>query len=300
MKKALVSFLFTWCCAFFSIAQPNGGFEDWISGFNTESPVSWQTLNFLQFTMPPNPVSAFKAGGIDKHSGNYALKLKSIYLNNNPAPNILDDTMGLTFTGYVNIAPTYYRYGFPYTGRPQHLDFWYKYLPVGADEGGVRVVLTKWTGTKQDTVGFAETELFTNSFYSLYQLPITYFKDELPDTAAIFFASSRHRDVARNGTVLYLDDVVFTGWVGMDEKDAVSVNVYPNPAKEHITLSGLDKRVKEIQITDIAGKLIGTYPVSTHSAIEVNTSSFAEGTYLYTILAEPGKVLSKGKFSVVR
>lgn len=287
------------CRAFYSNAQPNGGFEDWISAFNSESPIGWQTLNFLQFTMPPNPVSVFKASGIDKHSGSHALKLKTIYLNTNPAPDLLDDTMGLTFTGFVNIAPTYYRYGFPYTGRPEKLTFWYKYLPVGADEGGVRAVLTKWNGVKQDTIAFGESELYNNPSYSLYELPLTYFSDELPDTAAIFIGSSRHKSVARNGSVIYLDDVVFTGWVGVDENTMLPVKTYPNPAKENITFSGLDKNAKEIQITDISGKLLSTYNVNKVSVIDINTTGLADGVYLYTVLDAAGKTLSKGKFNIL-
>lgn len=280
-------------------AQPNGGFENWMPGFNSESPVGWQTLNFLQFTMPPNPVSVFKASGIDKHSGSYALKLKTIYLSTNPAPDVLDDTIGITFTGYVNISPTYYKYGYPYTGRPEKLDFWYKYLPVGADQSGVRVVLTKWNGLKQDTVAFGESELYSNPSYSLYELPLTYFSDELPDTAAIFFASSRHQSLARNGSVIYLDDVVFTGWVGIDENTMPAVKVFPNPAKENITFSGLNKNAKEIQVTDVSGRLLSTYNVNKISEIDINTNVFADGVYLYKVLDASGKTLSKGKFNII-
>ncbi len=112
-------------------------------------------MNFLSaFT---NPVSAFKATGVDKHSGNYALKLKTVYLNNNPAPNALHDSIGYVFTGKVVISPPSLKLGVPYTGRPEKLEFWAKYLPTDTnDMGGVSTTLLKWNGTSSDTIAFGD------------------------------------------------------------------------------------------------------------------------------------------------
>lgn len=299
MKKIITIFALFLAGIGTGVSQPNGGFEDWVNEFTYETPVGWQTLNFLQFTLPPNPISAFKATGIDRHSGNYALKLKSIHLNNNPAPELLDDTMGACFTGKVNISPTYYKYGFPHTSRSEKLTFWYKYFPVGADEGGVRVILTRWNGVKRDTLAFNESHLYQNTSYSQFELNIDYLSNEQPDTAVIFIGSSRHHSVARVGSTLYVDDVAFTGWVGVEENALLKPKVFPNPAKEYITFSDITKEADAIEITDIMGKALARYPLK-GSVMEVNTSSLTDGTYIYLVRDKSNKLLSKGKFSVVR
>ncbi len=280
-------------------SQPNGGFENWYTVFSSESPVGWQTLNFLQFTLPPNPISAFKVSGLDKHSGNYALKIKTVHLNNNPLPNVLDDTMGLSFTGVINISPSSYRYGFPYAGRPEKLEFWYKYLPVGADQGGVRVTLTRWNGVKTDTLAFAEDTISYNPNYGIFELPLTYFSNEIPDSATIFLASSRHRDVARVGTTLYLDDMAFTGWVGIDEKNSHPPKIYPNPASDNITFSNLPVNADVIEVADVTGKKIESYKLK-DTNLNISTVRFNAGTYLYTVIDTDKKTIFQGKFSIVK
>lgn len=299
MKKAAIILVIIVFATRVIFSQPNGGFENWTSSFSSESPVGWQTLNFMQFTIPPNPVSVFKVSGLDKHSGNYALKLKSVYLHNNPIPDILDDTMGVIFTGAINISPSSYRYGFAYGGRPEKLGLWYKYLPVGADEGGVRVMLTRWNGVKQDTVAFGEATFNYNPSYSLFDLTLDYYSSELPDSATIFVASSRHRNVAREGSVLYLDDVEFSGWVGINEAEVYAAKAYPNPAKDNITFSDISSEADVLEITDITSKTVASYKLK-NSTQEVNTVFFAEGTYLYTIRNRENKLLYKGKFNVIK
>ena len=121
--------LFTLNC----YAQQNGGFENWTTVVNYERPNNWENLNMLSLFSPPNPLSAFKATGVDKHSGNYALKIKSVYLNNNPSPNAIPDTIGFVFTGKVILSPPSLKLGVPYTGRPEKLEFGSKYVPVGGD-----------------------------------------------------------------------------------------------------------------------------------------------------------------------
>lgn len=301
MKKLILLIVLIVFNSIYCLAQPNGGFEYWEPDFNSESPVDWQTLNLLGFTWPPNPTSAFKASGLDKHSGNYALKLKTIYVNNNPSPDIIDDTVGIVFTGIINVSPVYYKYGFPYFSRPEKLTFWYKYLPVGDDVAGARAILKKWNGTKTDTIAFAEMDFSENSFYTLFEMNLTYYSNEIPDSAAIFLASSRHNDAARVGSTLYVDDVAFTGWVGIEEnaKTTSNVSVYPNPAKENIIFSIQDKEACSIEITDVLGKHLGQYKLKDNIA-NIDTGVWVNGVYFYSVLDKENKAINKGKFSIVK
>ena len=103
-KPAVLVFFFAifWVFAMYNAkAQPNGGFEAWHTEYSFQNPDEWATLNFLTLTSPPNPLSAFKVTGIDTHSGNFALKLKTIAVTTNPAPAMLSDSAGVVFTGNV-------------------------------------------------------------------------------------------------------------------------------------------------------------------------------------------------------
>ncbi len=301
MKKIIVICAFLFCVILSNNAQPNPSFENWVTAFNYEVPESWQTLNFLQFTLPPNPLSVTKAVGIDVHSGNYALKLKTIQITTNPAPQVLDDTMGLIFTGLINISPVYYKQGFPYTSRPEKLTFWFKYLPVGADTGGVRIQLKKYYDSATHIVGQGEVAFNQTLAYTQMTLDITYNSNDIPDSCTIFFASSKDKDDARVGSVLYIDDVEFSGWVGIDEnqKSAEKVTVFPNPAKDNITFELKIEGAKNIRINDITGKNIAIFPIN-NSSVNINTTAYQQGVYLYEITDRNNGLLTKGKFNVVK
>ncbi|MES2591566.1 MAG: T9SS type A sorting domain-containing protein [Bacteroidota bacterium] len=285
------------CCK----AQPNGGFENWTTVFNSPTPDGWQTLNFLTITTPPNPVSAFKATGVDVHSGNYALKLKTIHVSTNPVPQLIDDTMGVIFTGKINISAGTYKYGFPLSSRPKYLEFWAKYLPVGGDSAGVRVVLRKWNGIKTDTVAEGTLSFGETVSYTLFKAELNYYSNVVPDSALIIYGSSRHRLFARINSTLFLDDVLFTGSVGIDDHKAISdrVKVFPNPAKDNVTIQVEIKEADNIEITDISGKAIGIYKIE-NPKVNVTTALYLQGTYFYTVRDKQNKVLTTGKFNVIK
>ena len=283
-------------------AQPNGGFENWTTTFSYEDPDGWQTLNFLSLNSPPNPLSAFKATGIDVHSGNYALKLTTIFINNNPASTIFHhDTACFCFTGKINISPFSYQYGFPYTGRPEKLEFWSKYTPIGTDIAGAFVSLLKWNGVSHDTIADGGITILATSTYNLFQLNLNYRSTALPDSATIAFTPSQDSAAARVGSTLFVDDVSLIGWVGIDQYDinSTKVKVFPNPAKDNITIHAQIDDADNVQLIDASGKLQGIYKIQNYTS-DINTSAFAEGIYFYEIRDKKDCGLTKGKFNVVR
>ena len=284
-----------------SYAQANGGFEDWSTQVNFERPDNWQTFNVLSLFSPPNPISAFKATGVDKHSGNYALKLKSVYINNNPAPNLLQDTIGGVFTGRIILSPPSVKPGVPYTGRPEKMEFWAKYIAVGADYGGVFVVLQKWNGLNADTIAYGEVKIYSTLSYTLFQFNLDYHSTESPDTITIGIASSFKKSHSRLGSTLFIDDMALTGWVGINEKTnyADKVKTFPNPAKENITILAQIEEAENIKIVDVSGRTAGVYKIQNYSA-NINTGQFVEGVYFYEIQDKYDRVLTKGKFNVTK
>ena len=65
---------------------------------------------------------------------------------------------------------------------------------------------------------------------------------------------------------------------------ASSVNIYPNPADNHFTITfGSNNKKVEVTITDITGKIIYSTSATNTEKIEVNAKEFAEGVYLVQI-----------------
>lgn len=297
----MITFVFLTSLLLSAVSQPNGGFENWSTEYNYQSPDGWQTLNFLSVFLAPNSLSAFKATGVDKHSGNYALKLKSIFINNNPLPDLVNDTIGYVFTGKVIVSPPSLKFGIPYVGRPEKLELWAKYFPVGMDLAGVSIALQKWNGISADTIAYGDIIIDSTLTYTLFKIDIAYQTNELPDTMIIGFASSYKKSLARVGSTLYIDDVVLTGWVGIEEKNIYTdkVKVFPNPATDAISINAEIEDAHNIQLTDVSGKLMGNYKIQ-HYNTNINTALFAEGIYFYEIRNRENMSLTKGKFNVVK
>ena len=300
MKKLIFVFGIFAFPIFGAKSQPNGGFENWSTVSTFQEPDNWQTLNFLSFATS-NPLSAFKASGIDKHSGNYALKLKTVSFNSNPFPGQIGDSSGTIFTGKITTSPLAFKYGFAYTGRPEKLEFWSKYIPVGADTAGVAVVLTKWNGINDDTIAACLVSISPSQGYTPNQVNLFYFSTEQPDSAVIGFASSRSPITARLNSTLYVDDVIFSGWVGVKESDknAELVKIFPNPASDNVNILSSIEASDNIQVSDVTGKIVGRYKIR-NSEANINTKAFADGIYIYEIRNNTDRMLCKGKFYVVR
>jgi hypothetical protein len=301
MKKLFAILIICFSFILNGIAQPNGGFENWHNEFSYQVPDSWQTYNFMSILTPPNPLSATKATGIDAHSGNYALKLKTIYFNNNPLPSQVGDTSGATFTGKLTVTPFTLKYGFAYTDRPANIEFWAKYIPVGGDTAGVGVVFRKWNGVSHDTVGVGTLNINLTTAYTLFQVPITYFLPEIPDTAVVAFVSSKFPTIARPNSTLYVDDVLFTGVSGISENNISEkkVKVFPNPARNNITITAQIEEANNVEVFDSYGKFCGSYKIQNNSA-SINTTSFIEGTYFYAIRNKNDITIAGGKFNIVK
>ncbi|WKZ67032.1 MAG: M43 family zinc metalloprotease [Flavobacteriales bacterium] len=86
---------------------------------------------------------------------------------------------------------------------------------------------------------------------------------------------------------LYIDDINFGSWVGMDEVTRASfIAVFPNPANDHFTLqvAGMSTEATEITITDMRGAVVyqNKFQPMGGANIEIGgrTIGLAEGMYL--------------------
>ncbi len=80
---------------------------------------------------------------------------------------------------------------------------------------------------------------------------------------------------------------------------SVNVNVYPNPAENELNISIDGLKTESIQVFDITGRLINSYSVQNNYAL-INTTTFANGIYTYSIIGKENAVLNRGKFTVAK
>src|SRR5687767_6405298 len=101
MNKTFTILLFLLSCFTISFAQdiPNGGFEEWENILGQDMPKGWVTGGMKS---------------LDKHGGNYALKLKT-------APGDDGSFEGIALTASIMQE----NYGFPTNVRPLKISFYY-------------------------------------------------------------------------------------------------------------------------------------------------------------------------------
>ena len=59
-------------------------------------------------------------------------------------------------------------------------------------------------------------------------------------------------------------------WVNVTETNSETITIYPNPAKEHITISGEPGNELEVHMYDMQGRLILKKQIGNHETINVS------------------------------
>jgi len=321
MKKTLLSISISGVMAFASAQTPTFDFESWTTMNNgslavPEEPTNWVTGNQLKNALyPTNDTSVFKVSGAEAHSGQYAMKITTVTIVNDPTGGQLPNPVGIAFSGKIQIIPSIKLvYGFPYTSRPANCNFWYKYTPQAGDSAYGSVALTKWntSTSKSDTIAWGGaviknlTSNYTNASFTL-----TYFSSTLmPDTMVAAFSATcwATNTCGKVGSAMWVDDLAFTGWNGINEHpNSEGVVVYPNPANEfvNIAVDALDN-ANSVIAYDATGREVSSVVLSqlmngmNRKSAKLNTSVLSCGIYSYSILDKNGVSLRNGKFSVTR
>jgi hypothetical protein len=303
LRGSIIVGMLCFSCIGISLAQNNGGFENWTTvgtgATSYEEPVDWQTFNIL--SVFGNPISTFKVSGADKYSGNYALKVVTVYLPNKMIPQ-LPDSFGAAFNGKIILSPPSYQPGRPYTSRPTKLGLYAKYLPVGVDSAQVTVTLSRNLNNVRDTIAFGQLEIASCPSYSFFQLSLNYRSNATPDSASIFFATSNIVSPAparRLGSSLFLDDISFILPIGTNEYTNYSqyIKIYPQPATDVINISNSGNEGNQVEVFNFIGQPIGKFLFSMGS-VAINTTLFKNGCYFYKVLGEGAIPITRGQFII--
>jgi hypothetical protein len=88
--------------------------------------------------------------------------------------------------------------------------------------------------------------------------------------------------------------------VGVNEyTTALDMNVYPNPAQNEVNFMVDSKIAHSMVIYDITGRKVDSFMIISDLST-INTSSYANGSYTYSVLGIDNTILARGKFSVAK
>lgn len=309
MKKNLLTTITVAALSFASTAQtfiPNAGFEAWsTTAGEDQQPTGWVSYNVFTFslfeTSGPNPTSVTQAGTPDNYSGNYSAKIETVSLQSNPSPTEIPNTAGGLFTGAVAFSSPYLFPGYASQQRPAAMSYYAKYTPVNGDSAYCLVVVTHWNGASRDTIAWGYDAMLTAiATYQQRNVAMIYnpsFAGTFPDTISILFSASSPI-TPQVGSTLWVDEVAFTGYVGVNENNTnKGVSVYPNPSSSVTEFDVTTDNASQVIVYDMTGREVVRENFNGKVA-RVNSAELANGSYTYAIISAENEVLNRGQFGV--
>ncbi len=309
MKKTLLSSVAVAAMAVAMNAQafiPNSGFESWGStAGEDQQPTGWISYNVFTFslfeTSGANPTSVTQAGSPDNYQGNYSARVETVSLVSNPSPTDVPNTAGVLFTGSVSFTAPYMFPGYASQQRPASLSYYAKYTPVNGDSAFCLVSVTHWNGSSRDTIAVGWDVINTAvASYTQRNVTMIYngaFVNTIPDTISVMFSASNVVN-PQVGSVLWVDAVAFSGYVGMEENNIDNgVSVYPNPSATFTQFDVTAENAAQVVVYDMTGREVRRENFNGKVA-RVNSAELANGSYTYSIVSTEQEVLARGQFGV--
>lgn len=258
---------------------PNAGFETWVDQGGYLEPVGWLTYNEV-----PTVGGATVEQGTPGNPGNFHVVITTRQAAGG----------GFPIQGWTSVGMSGTNAGFPYASRPAMLTGQWQYGIQPNDTGQVTVALIN--GASQTFIAQGILEV-TGSLgnWQMFQVPLTYFSNDTPDTAYIQLASSIDFSNPVVGSFMKVDDLAFVGTVGMDELSATAaLTLFPNPGTNHFTLSGVEGSLTPgphtITLFDATGRMV-LEERTTDTRPLIGTEVLPAGLYRITIRDDHGGVM---------
>lgn len=269
----------------------NLGFEQWqqpLESFNN-LPENWTIFSDHVYRIPSG--QTYFPPVTDAQSGNLALRLSVWY----------------TYTEDIAYQKA------AIAGRPTALSGYYTYTrnfyldgntnKVEIDSARVWVTLTRWNAAagKSDTVGRGYLALDSVPDYKQFVCPIVYSSSEMPDSIAVTLDPSLLDRVLTNhnsglpegiSSFFTVDNLALSqdAQVGLPEQKTTALQVYPNPVKETLYITGTEETLA-YEILDLSGK-VQSRGSSAHKSIA--TGDLKPGVYLVQL--RQGETVQRLKF----
>lgn len=279
-------------------AALNGSFESWADSTVNVMP-NWYTQGHGEsLTGVKRTTNAY--------GGQYALELRTYAgTSDNGSPKAMP---GYLSTGYYDSncnGNCTQHGGVPYSQELDTLCFFYKYSPSGNDSAQVSVNL-KQGGS---SVSWHSVYLSAASNWAYVEVPIApiiilnpsnskinKLGIVVPDTVIVTIQSSVYADSAVSfvGSTLIVDNMYFKSQLLSalpNVKADNAANIYPNPASDAITITGVDGPAA-VSIMDISGKTIFAKS-NVAQGQSVSVASLPQGVYLVKIETSGGSIEKK-------
>lgn len=244
MKKAILLILFL---PLFAAAQtvPNGNFESWFLVGDNENPEFWVTDNTI--------ILATVTKDFDSYEGEIAMRV----------------TGQPTGVGNYGEAYTF----FEIDAIPAALNF---YAKTDIAFGGVSVEITF---LNQELEVYTEIWFNTESLedYTLVSIPL--------DQIEPVISHARIKVVAEVGDLIAgtawisVDAMEFGEPLKIDKPELGSFKIFPNPAKENLTIQSIGGSLGNLTITDALGKIVLEKQVHENET-SIDIQSLAPGIYM--------------------
>jgi hypothetical protein len=107
-------------------------------------------------------------------------------------------------------------------------------------------------------------------------------------------------DVDASDVPMNVSWLMATPAAGIDDlSSAGSLNVYPTPAQNDVTFSIANGKGVAVQLFDVTGRMIGSYPVN-GDKLTISVASLANGVYTYALIDADKAIMNRGKFTVAK
>lgn len=248
---------------------PNGNFENWKQIGNYQDPEGWATTNqFVPFGTV-FPVSRSADHGPNS-SGAYSIKIQS------------DKSVGaygitMTTTGDIMEGP---KPTFAIQGHPTTVSFSYKYLPKLQDSMYVAVLLYK-NGAIVSGTEFRSGELIQ----SWKDMTLNLDDYTSADSGAVILSAYQGDgpppgNQPKGNSVLYIDDLRFTGFSSVSAITKKGLEIYPNPVKNELKIKS-EIRVSKVFVYNSSGSLVMSKELKGAESLDVR--ELKSGTYFVRI-----------------
>jgi hypothetical protein len=272
--------------------------ESWFTSFGASNPTGWISANILA------PGTVEKSAGINVTDTCAKITTKYSSGLSTQTGGVVPDTSGFMFTGTLSVFTQEIKQGFPYSDRPEYIQFYSKYSPVDNDTAFVSVLLFKRNvgSNQRDTIATAYYKEFeTSTTFNFHTLNLIYRTPLIPsnpstDSLLIIIGSSQ-RTNAKIGSTFYIDGVD-DNWTSISNKFNNSADfISPNPATTHFTWNNLPKGTATIELFDLSGKLVQTEN-SQKDIVTIETSQLKNGIYFAKAYSSTSEILSIKKVIV--